>query len=459
MADASKLARTAHEHQLRKASGAPYFSHLEAVARILASHGYDDDVTLAAAYLHDLAEDQPQFTERMRQEMPEEVVEIVAVLTEQKLDESGQKRPKASRFAGYVAALSCASDAALKAIPISCADRIHNTVSIVEDERKGRSPLMLLTTRPGELLQQLQRLRTIYEPIVDPALLRTFDSATRELEEQIGRWLLGRAAMIAAEAHLGQVDKAGEPYILHPMRLAVSAATEEERIVALLHDVVEDSPVTLDQLAREGFDQNVLRALAHLTRRPAESYEDFIERVARHRLATRVKLLDLADNSDISRLPAVADQDRARIAKYQRAKQRLAAELERRCLFLELDAASRGLVATLATLPVVKGDHVTLAYRVDPSEFSPQWIPGGFAPGSDVELEATHVVRNELVEVLVVEIGGTHRRPLDGGTLHLTLSRAPLARSRDANQLLEQGAREPLPRALKLKGTVQWVDA
>ena len=457
VADARELARTAHQHQVRKASGVPYFSHLEAVARILESHGYHDDVTLAAAYLHDLAEDQPQFTERMRDEMPAEVVELVDALTEQKLDENGQKRPKAVRFAGYLAGLCSGSEAAIKAIPISCADRIHNTSSIVEDERRGHSPLMLLTTRPGELLRQLERLRALYEPIVNAALLGSFDGATRDLEAQIRRWLPGRAAMIAAEAHLGQVDKAGEPYIFHPMRVAVNGATTDERIVALLHDVVEDSSVTLEQLGREGFDENCLRALEHLTRRSDEAYDDFVERVARHRLATRVKLLDLADNSDLSRLKAPSDEDRARLAKYQRATARLRAELARRCLYLELEAASRERVAAMATLPIVKGEHVTLAYRADPNDFEPHWIPGGFTPGSSVEFEATHIVRNEWIEVLVVAIAGIDRRPHDGGTLHLTLSRAPEARSQDANQLLEQGTRVPV--SLALTGTIRWVDA
>lgn len=457
VADASELARTAHQQQVRKASGVPYFDHLDAVARILARHGYDDDVTLAAAYLHDLAEDQPQFVDRMRDEMPAEVVEVVQVLTEQKLDETGQKRPKSARFAGYVAGLRAASPAAIKAIPISCADRIHNTSSIVDDERKGHSPLMLLTTRPGELLDQLQRLRKIYEPIINSSLMRTFDASTRELEAQIRGWLPGRAAMIAAEAHLGQVDKGGEAYVLHPMRLAVRAATSDERIVALLHDVVEDSSVTLEQLAREGFDENSLCALDHLTRRAGETYDDFIERIAKHRLATKVKLLDLADNSDLSRLAAPTEEDYTRLAKYRRATARLELELARRCLYFELDSASRERVAALATLPVVRGHHVTLAYRVDPDQFSPDWVPGGFAPGNTAEIEATHVVRDDLVEVLVVEIAGTHRRPVDGGTLHVTVSRAPGARSRDANQLLERGTRVPL--SLTLRGTVRWVDA
>src|SRR6187551_3812708 len=236
--DASDLARTAHQYQVRKASGLPYFTHLEAVARILALHGYDDDTTLAAAYLHDLAEDQPQFAERMRDQMPTEVVELVATLTEQKLDEHGKKRPKSARFTDYVDGLSTGSDVAQAAIPISCADRIHNTLSIVEDEQRGFSPLMLLTSRPGELLQQLARLRAVYAPIVNDSLLKAYDDATRALDVQIQRWLPGRAAMIAAEAHLGQFDKAGEPYIFHPMRLALHATTEEQRIVALLHDVI-----------------------------------------------------------------------------------------------------------------------------------------------------------------------------------------------------------------------------
>jgi len=459
VADARELARTAHQQQVRKASGLPYFSHLDAVARILATHGYDDDVILAAAYLHDLAEDQPQFADRMRAEMPAEVVDLVAILTEPKLDAAGQKRPKAARFADYVAGLGSGSNAAVRAIPISCADRIHNTTSIVEDERRGYSPLMLLTTRPGELLLQLARLRAIYEPIVNASLLQSFDAATLALRDQIRSWLPGRAAMIAAEAHLGQVDKAGEPYILHPMRLAVSASTPEERIVALLHDVVEDSSFTFEQLAREGFDENSLRALEHLTRRPNEGYHEFIERVARHRLATRVKLLDLADNSNLSRLKAPSADDYARLAKYQRAAARLQTELTRRCLFVELDAASRERVANLATLPIVKGQHVTLAYRVDPDEFSSHWVPGGFAPETSVEIEATHVVRSEIVEVLVIAIAGVHERPIDGGVLHVTVSRAPEARSRDANGLLEQGTRSPLPVAMKLTGTIRWVDA
>jgi (p)ppGpp synthase/HD superfamily hydrolase len=313
-------------------SGAPYFTHLEAVAHLLDQHGYADDVSLAAAYLHDLIEDQPAFTAELQREMPPEVVDVVSVLTERKLDSAGNERPKAQRFADYAGGLSRDSASAARAIPVSCADRLHNTRSVIEDARSGESSFSHMNTRPGELLDQLGTLRRIYAPVVKGSLLAALDAATDELGKMIRRWLPGRAAVIASQAHLGQFDKAGEPYILHPMRLAVRASTPEERIVALLHDVVEDSDVTLEELAREGFGPAVVRALECLTRKPGETYDTFIERIAADKLATRVKLLDLEDNADLSRLRNVSPEDRERARKYHRAKARLEAELEERLL-------------------------------------------------------------------------------------------------------------------------------
>lgn len=454
--EARELARRAHQHQVRKASGAPYFTHLDAVAHILFDHGYDDDTTLAAAYLHDLAEDQPGFVEQMRSTVPAGVVEIVDVLSEQKLDTSGRKRPKADRFADYVRGLSQDSDVARRAIPISCADRIHNTLSIVQDEQDGRSPFMLLATRPGELREQLTSLRSIYSPAVSHSLLESFDSASRKLDEQIDRWLPGRAAMLAAQAHLGQFDQAGEAYILHPMRLAVRARTSEERVVALLHDVIEDTPLALSDLTREGFSQRVVEALDHLTRRQGEDYDEFIERIAKHRLATRVKLLDLADNTDLSRLSRVEKQDRERAQKYHRAIDRLNRELARRSLYLKLDETSRDEVRRRARLPIVRGDHITLAYRIDPDCFTPECVPGQFPVGSAVSFEVTHSVRTAELEVFVVAIAGQTLRPQDGGTLHVTVSRAQGARSRDSNQVIEQAEWQPM--TLRLGGTIEWAD-
>ncbi|MDR6879790.1 GTP pyrophosphokinase [Bacillus sp. 3255] len=130
---------------------------------------------------------------------------------------------------------------------------------------------------------------------------------------------LTKAILLAAKAHDGQTDKGGNPYILHPIRLASKAVTTEESIVAVLHDVVEDSDMTLFDLKNEGFSLNVIEALDYLTRRADETYESFILRIKRNPLATKVKLLDLEDNCDTSRMPEMTDRDKARIDKYKKA--------------------------------------------------------------------------------------------------------------------------------------------
>ena len=127
------------------------------------------------------------------------------------------------------------------------------------------------------------------------------------------------AIQIALQAHLGQQDKGGDPYILHPLRLMLKMRTDLERIVAVLHDVIEDSEWTLDLLRDEGFPDEVIAAIDHLTRRSNESYEDFIERVRANVLARTVKVADLQDNLDISRIPELTDKDIERIRKYHRA--------------------------------------------------------------------------------------------------------------------------------------------
>ena len=132
-----------------------------------------------------------------------------------------------------------------------------------------------------------------------------------------------RAVAIAAEAHAGQTDKAGAPYLLHPLRLLLQATTDEERIVAVLHDVVEDSAWTLDRLRAEGFSPAVVDAIDSVTRREGESYDAFVDRAARNPIGRQVKLLDLRDNSDLGRIVDPTDKDRIRVAKYRRAIERL----------------------------------------------------------------------------------------------------------------------------------------
>ena len=459
MATARGLAERAHATQRRKALNQPYISHLEAVAELLRAHGHDDERTLAAAYLHDLIEDQSAFVDELIATMPVEVVDTVRALSEPKQDVDGRPKPKSERFAAYHAGLSADSDAVRRALPISCADKIHNTHSLVEAEAAGDPILMKLKTRPGDHRRQLERMRPLYAQHVTPSLLAAFDDAAEAFERLVARWLPGRAALIAAEAHLGQFDKAGAPYIYHPMQLAVSTRAADERVVALLHDVLEDTPWTLDALAREGFGASTLRALDALTRRSEESYEAFIARIARDRLASRVKLLDLAHNSDVSRLPGPpSDADHARLERYRAATATLQQTLQARNLYVRLSEQSRERVQALARLEVTRGDHVTLAYRVQPTALDPGWVPGGHTLGDRIELHAVAERANDRVQALVVEIAGSRLRPIDGAVLHITVSRSTIARSRDANALLTSGSETALHPPLELEGVVEWHD-
>jgi (p)ppGpp synthase/HD superfamily hydrolase len=137
------------------------------------------------------------------------------------------------------------------------------------------------------------------------------------------RELVGKAARIAAQAHETQTDKSGEAYILHPLRMTLRCRTDAQRIVALLHDVVEDSPMTLERLGEEGFPPEIIAGIDGMTHRDGESYEAFVDRAAQNPLAAYVKRLDLADNMDMLRLLDLTDKDIARLQKYYAAYRRL----------------------------------------------------------------------------------------------------------------------------------------
>ncbi len=134
---------------------------------------------------------------------------------------------------------------------------------------------------------------------------------------------LEKAIQIAVNAHQGQKDKAGVPYILHPLRLMLNMASDSARIVAVLHDVLEDTSVTADQLRAAGFSDEVIAAIECLTRGEGESYEDFIQRAKDSPLARRVKLADIEDNMNIRRIRHITDQDLHRLERYHRAWQAL----------------------------------------------------------------------------------------------------------------------------------------
>ena len=136
---------------------------------------------------------------------------------------------------------------------------------------------------------------------------------------------LERAIAIAAEGHAGQLDKAGQPYILHPIRVMLRVSGTSERIAAILHDVVEDTPVTLDQLANEGFSREVVDAVDALTKRPGENRIDAAKRAAANPVARVVKLADNAENMDLSRISNPTQKDYDRLEEYKRVREILLA--------------------------------------------------------------------------------------------------------------------------------------
>ncbi|CAM4169626.1 HD domain-containing protein [Saccharibacillus endophyticus] len=130
---------------------------------------------------------------------------------------------------------------------------------------------------------------------------------------------LARAIALAAQYHEGQTDKGGRPYVFHPLRLMLKALTEEEQIAAVLHDTIEDTDLTLDDLRKEGFSDEIVEAIDRLSRREEETYHEFILRIKENRLAARVKILDLQDNMDLTRIKKPSEKDQKRLLKYSRA--------------------------------------------------------------------------------------------------------------------------------------------
>lgn len=127
------------------------------------------------------------------------------------------------------------------------------------------------------------------------------------------------AISIAALAHKGVTDKAGAPYILHPLRMMMRMKSEAAMMAAVLHDVVEDTKWTLEQLREQGFSEEVLEAVDCLTRRDEESYEEFIERVQKNPIAREVKIADLEDNMNIQRISQIRPRDLQRLEKYHKS--------------------------------------------------------------------------------------------------------------------------------------------
>ncbi|MCF6202161.1 MAG: GTP pyrophosphokinase [Methylococcaceae bacterium] len=134
---------------------------------------------------------------------------------------------------------------------------------------------------------------------------------------------LDKAIKLACEFHSGQEDKAGKPYILHPLRLMLKFQKKQEQVVAVLHDVVEDCDVTLEDLANKGFSELVIDALDCLSKRENEAYEAFIKRIFPNELARKIKIEDIKDNLDLTRIESINNEDLKRAMKYHKALRKL----------------------------------------------------------------------------------------------------------------------------------------
>ena len=131
---------------------------------------------------------------------------------------------------------------------------------------------------------------------------------------------LERAIQIAVEAHAGAKDRGGKAYILHPISVMMRCETDEEKIVAILHDVVEDTDWTFDALRQEGFTETIIEALKTVTKHSdEEDYDEFIQRSLKNEIGRKVKIADLRENLDVTRIGELTDKDIERINKYKRA--------------------------------------------------------------------------------------------------------------------------------------------
>jgi (p)ppGpp synthase/HD superfamily hydrolase len=131
--------------------------------------------------------------------------------------------------------------------------------------------------------------------------------------------LLDMAALVCVVNHAGQTDRMGQPYFQHPMRVAMRCTTMKEKIVALLHDTIEDTTITPINLLEQGFPQDIVDAVLSVTRNEEESYDDYVKRAAQHPIGRLVKLHDLEDNLDIFRLDRLDESMMERYNRYLKA--------------------------------------------------------------------------------------------------------------------------------------------
>lgn len=160
-------------------------------------------------------------------------------------------------------------------------------------------------------LMRVIRVKRKGQPNADPTQIEILGEPKPEIYKH--------AMRIAVEAHKGQKDKSGEDYVLHPIRVAEKCKSINAKVVALLHDTIEDTDVTPDYLREQGFQEEIIEGVLSVTKQEGESYEDFVRRASENTLGREVKRADLEDNMDVRRLKEINEDDVARLRKYLKA--------------------------------------------------------------------------------------------------------------------------------------------
>jgi len=175
-------------------------------------------------------------------------------------------------------------------------------------EQWVRSGIMVRYMWPDDILYDQ------YIIVSEAKAIQIMDEQRKLLNE-----LLDLAIKVATEAHKGQTDKGGKPYILHPKAVADSLDSTENKIVAYLHDVCEDTPITPDELRKMGFTERIVNSVRIITKSDDVSYEDYLKLVKRDSNAWHVKMADIRHNMDLSRIPNPTQKDYERLEKYKKA--------------------------------------------------------------------------------------------------------------------------------------------
>ena len=185
--------------------------------------------------------------------------------------------------------------------------------------------------------------------------------------------LCDKALCIAICAHEGQKDKSGREYIMHPIRVAERCSDPRAKIVALLHDTIEDTEVTVEYLRKEGFPEEIINGILSVTKRDGESYEDFVRRAAENEIGKIVKKADLEDNMDIRRLQEITDKDVERLQKYLKAWQFLNnTELSQTTPTEPIEAERKFLVEIVGELPECRKFEITQTYLKEKDGLEPR---------------------------------------------------------------------------------------